>query len=53
MLANKKSVILKDSKDWTKWVENIQTTALKHDVWKYVDPKESRPDLGENRTSKA
>jgi len=50
MSANKTSVILKDSKDWTKWVEIIKTAALKHDIWKYVDlntPKGSTPDLEE------
>jgi len=50
MLVNKTSVVLKGSKDYTKWVEIIKTAPLKHDVRKYVDPNTpigSMPDLEE------
>lgn len=38
-------IILLDSKDYTHWIENTKTAALKYDVWKYCNPDIKRADL--------
>ena len=38
-------VILKDYKDWKKWIEVIKTVVLKYDVWKYCNPSIRREEL--------
>ena len=39
-LASRTPVILRHNEDWESWIELIKTSALKYDVWKYVDPNE-------------
>ena len=38
-------VILKDYKDWKKWIEVTKTVVLKYDVWKYCNPSIRREEL--------
>ena len=38
-------VILKDYKDWKKWIEVIKTVVLKYNVWKYCNPSIRREEL--------
>ncbi|KAI0993084.1 hypothetical protein K3495_g15101, partial [Podosphaera aphanis] len=35
---NKQAVILHTKAEWDTWIELIKTSALKHDVWKFVNP---------------
>jgi len=44
-MSNRSTVILRDTKDWKKWIELIKTTALKHDIWKYSNPSVAREKL--------
>ncbi|KAF5186325.1 Transposon ty1-gr2 gag-pol polyprotein, partial [Thalictrum thalictroides] len=39
------SVILHHNEDWEPWIELIKTSALKYDVWKYVDPDSKNEDI--------
>ena len=38
-------VILRDNRDWIKWLEITKTTALEDDVWQYIDPSIARDKL--------
>lgn len=43
--ASKSLVILHTKEDWDPWIELIKTSALKHDVWKFVDPTIQEQEL--------
>ena len=45
-------VILKDYKDWKKWIEVIKTVALKYNVWKYCNLSTRREELLVNKEPK-
>jgi hypothetical protein len=32
------AVLLKSSKDWTRWIALIKTKAVNNDVWRHIDP---------------
>ena len=44
-VASVSSVILKDNRDWIKWLEITKTTALEDDVWQYIDLLVARDKL--------
>ena len=44
-VANVSAVILRDNRDWIKWLEITKTTALEDDVWQYIDPSVARDKL--------
>ena len=39
------TVILRDNRDWIKWLEITKTTALEDDVWQYIDPLVAKDKL--------
>ncbi|KAI1005480.1 hypothetical protein K3495_g2732 [Podosphaera aphanis] len=39
------SVILHHNDDWEPWIELIKTSALKYNIWKYVDPNSKDEDI--------
>lgn len=43
--ATKTSIVLKDSKDWQKWISVILTTSQEHGLCDYVNPNTPRTDL--------
>ena len=43
--------VLRDQKDWRRWISEVQTIAEINLVWKYMDPElETQPDLPIRRT---
>jgi hypothetical protein len=45
MSATKTSIVLKDSKDWQKWIAVILTASQEHGLRDYVNPNTLRTDL--------
>jgi hypothetical protein len=43
--VNRLAVVLKDEKDWYPFIELVQTAALKHKIWEYVNPNTKAVDL--------
>ncbi|KAF5197653.1 Transposon ty1-dr1 gag-pol polyprotein, partial [Thalictrum thalictroides] len=42
---NKQAVILHTKSEWDTWIELIKTSALKHDIWKLVNPYTNESEL--------
>ena len=38
-MTSKQVVILHTKAEWDTWIELIKTSAMKHDVWKFVNPE--------------
>ncbi|TQS37916.1 hypothetical protein Golomagni_01590 [Golovinomyces magnicellulatus] len=44
-MASKQVVILHTKVDWGAWIELKKTSALKHDIWKFVNPEFEESDI--------